>query len=103
MNIEEFEKLKNIDEIENLITVNDMINKEPRTLIYGYTIDRDTFEIIIDYGDGEIKKFIDDVEYIIESNYDFIPNKRVYPAKSDFEFCKLLIQRGIDIPFTIFE
>lgn len=89
----------------NLITVNDLRNKEDRILIHGYTLERDTF--IIELNNGKFIKIIEQynkkpVFLSIETNYDFIPDKRVYPKSSDFEFCKLLISRGIDIPFTSF-
>jgi len=33
-------------------------------------------------------------------NRVYVPSKRVYPESCDFEFCKLLQQHGVVIPFT---
>lgn len=37
MKKEEFEKLSEIKKSEDLITVKDLVNKQDRTLLYGYT------------------------------------------------------------------
>ena len=38
----------------------------------------------------------------VKSNRDYVPDKRLYPEKCDYHFCKLLKEKGIDLPFTTF-
>lgn len=89
----------------SIITVFDLIDTTNRILIYGYNFERDTVKVKL-YNGTFIKTIykygIDSKVYPIEYNEDLVPNKRVYPEKSDFEFCQLLISRGIHIPFTNF-
>lgn len=33
---------------------------------------------------------------------DMVPTKRLYPEMCDFEFCKMLIEKGMTLPFTNF-
>lgn len=98
MTIEEYNMLNGIN---NFITVDELKNKKDRVLIYGYTLERQTF--IIRLQDGKFIKTIGGDSKIIEHNSNFIPDKRVYPAESDYEFCSLLLSRGVFIPFTTFE
>jgi hypothetical protein len=39
---------------------------------------------------------------VVDCNEDFVPDKRLYPARCDFEFCCALKRLGIDLPFTNF-
>lgn len=107
MKIEEYEKL--MGEVESVLTVDSLENKTPRTLLYGYTCSRDTWHVFINqfseivtimygYGDNAPLNIIP-----IQSNEDFIPDKRLYPACCDFEFCLLLKQKGIHLNFTTYE
>lgn len=90
----------------NLITVDDLNDKTPRTLLHGYNMDRDSWDVILEE-DGKIKTYKipykqPPIEIHVTTNSGFIPDKRVYPASSDFEFCLLLKNRGVTIPFTTF-
>lgn len=77
-----------------------------KTLIWGYTIQRDSFHVyseknticryIYDY-DGKQIQFEQKQEWDVQ---DLIPDKRTYPSASDFEFCKKIIQMGYNISFT---
>lgn len=111
MQKEQFNKLKEMNAC-NLITAEQLTSRIDRTLLYGYTCDRRTFHVYLK--DGEIYAIVYDMPFeeqtpralssiCVNSNQDYIPDKRVYPAKSDYEFCSLLISRGVDIPFTFFE
>lgn len=92
----------------NVIGINDLKNIEPRTLLYGYTCKRETWHVYIDFS-GRIRVIFypyneDFTEILLlESNQDYIPDKRLYPAKCDYEFCSLLIRAGCTLPFTTFE
>jgi hypothetical protein len=88
----------------------DLQNKTPRTLIYGYTCDRHTFHVYLD-GNGLLNRVIYDSDRFLVSHADesaaleasnYSPEKRAYPEACDLEFCQLLSQSGVEIPFTAF-
>lgn len=100
---------KKMDEV---IDASMLMNKNDRTLLYGYTCDRLTWHVYIKDGvihkvlygtswdrDGEMPV----TEYEVKYNCDYIPNKRIYPECCDLEFCTLLAQRCIHLPFTCYE
>ncbi len=124
MKKEWFDKLGEIDKAnETAIGVQEL---KPytynRTLLYGYTCERKTFHVYIknkqiyvvvyenDYpiiyneelssfmrGDARPKNM---KQIEVRSNRDFIPDKRLYPERCDYHFCRALKERGIDLPFT---
>ena len=108
MNKEQYKSLKNSNCV---ICVDDVSNPlEDKTLLYGYTLDRDTFHVYV--MDGTLHRIIYNRPSNILIKYDagdsididkLIPSKRVYPQYSDFEFCQILIERGATIPFTTFD
>lgn len=91
---------------ERVININDLKDKTPRTLLYGYTADRDTWHVYINEHSDEIMTVVyqgkgRDMSLLrIEENCAYIPNKRLYPSCCDFEFCKLLKREGLFLPFT---
>lgn len=107
MTKEEFENLKNIKSIDNMITIEDLKNKEDRTLLYGYTCDRWDWHVYIK--NKEIKSVIywfrgeDMREIEIKYNEMYVPDKRLYPEFCDYEFCSLLQKKDVSLPFTVFE
>lgn len=103
------EQLKMLDSIRPIVppivTIDDLYDKSDRTLIYGYTCDRETHHVYIKDDvihvalyDGIDKTPLGSV--VVTCNQDYIPNKRVYSARSDFEFCALLLRHGVEIRFT---
>jgi len=43
-------------------------------------------------------------KYLVKDDlYYLIPDKRLYPAACDLEFCRVLVDEGEDLPFTTFE
>ena len=85
MNIKEFELLKKGDIIKkHILTVDDLNNKQNRTLLYGYTCNRETWHVYLKdeviytvmYGGYDN---IDISEVYVKTNNDYIPNKRLYP------------------------
>mgnify|MGYP007039915543 FL=1 len=42
-------------------------------------------------------------EISIKSNDNYIPDKRLYPETCDYEFCVLLKERDIYLPFTTYD
>lgn len=93
-----------------IVVGRDLENQENRTLLYGYTVDRETFHVYL--RDGEIYTVIErkihdtpnkpsefrrELEQIqVGQNENYVPNKRIYPEYSDFEFCHLLMRGGIE-------
>lgn len=106
MNINEYELLKeNEDSQESLITAQFLGDANDRTLLYGFDCDRNTWHTYIK--DGEIKTVMygfkeNPVEVNITKNEDYIPNKRLYPSMCDYEFCLLLSDVGVNLPFTTY-
>ena len=113
MNRMEYEMLEDIEtEKERVICAEDLgSNMRDRTLMYGYTCARDTFHVYLKNGEIHIVIYDDDYsnrvkkpknmrEVKAESNYDFIPDKRLYPECCDYDFCRLLKLKGIHLPFT---
>jgi len=95
----EFDILNDI----SLITINKLKDKSDRTLLYGYTCNRDTWHVYIKNGD--IHTIIyrpkeNPEERIVRCNFDYVPSKRLYPECCDYEFCRLLNEKGVDLPFT---
>ena len=109
-----FDKLKRYDFKEHkILDVHDLLpyvyNK---TLLYGYTCERETFHVYIK--DEKIYVVVYDVDYSskdnikpknmrqieVTSNHDYVPDKRLYPERCDYSFCRLLKAKGVDLPFT---
>ena len=83
-----------------------------RTLIYGYTCDRNTFHVYVK--NRQIHTIIYNIDYsqdtprpkdmreiTIKHNQDYVPDKRLYPERCDYIFCKMLEKRGVSLPFTV--
>ena len=114
MTKEDYEKLKDVDELQDVIRGCDLKNQKDRTLLYGYTCEREDFHVYIQ--DGIIYRRIEgkDIydyeriseEYITNSYYGnnnwYIPDKRLYPECCDMEFCTKLKEDGMLLPFTTF-
>lgn len=112
----DFQSLKDIDSNKNIIKIIDLNDLTPRTLIYGFTSERDTFHLYLDDQNGSVtfNRVVYDSYNVIKKNISMfemneigtvecLPDKRVYPAASDFEFCKILANKGRNIPFTTFD
>lgn len=80
-----------------------------RTLLYGYTLERDSFHVYLK--DKLIHVVIYDFDNrIIYSVAGFeipvggmVPTKRAYPAACDEQFCRLMIEKKQPISYTIYE
>lgn len=101
-NINEFKKLQSTEKNMDLIDIDNLENKSDRTLLYGYTSKGETWHVYIKNNTiwtvsykqgGEIEYF-----YTI-FNEHYIPSGKLYPESCDFEFCKLLKKKDIDLPF----
>jgi hypothetical protein len=124
MNQQDFERLKQSPEKQPVLTVADLKNREPRSLVHGYTLAGDSFHVYLGE-DGEIHvltyklaRFPEtatptELEYMVvkythgpdggvSSNLDFAPSKQAFPESCDFEFCEALKLRGVDIRFRMY-
>lgn len=102
MNKDQLDALTAIKNQPVTISVDDLGESalQPRTLVYGYTAERDTFHVwltptghiarLIYSHDGSV--LFRDVrsEWPVE---DMIPNKRAYPEYSDFLFASIIKSR----------
>jgi hypothetical protein len=88
------------------------MGEETRTLLYGYDTDRRTYHVFQHQGELHLTIFTpgSDGPKIIDQKHDatlaltdIIPNKRVYPALSDFGFCLAIMNKGVSLPFTTFD
>ena len=90
----------------SLVTINKLKDKSDRTLLYGYTCERDTWHVYIK--DGIIHTAIYKckeslIERRVNDNFDYVPDKRLYPECCDYEFCTLLNEKGVNLPFTTWQ
>lgn len=104
MTKKELESLKCFN-ASKMITIDDLVNQNDRTVLYGYNCDSATWHVYIK--DKEIricKYYYKDTPtiVIIDDIYDYVPDKRLYPECCDFEFCSLLRKHNIDLPFTTY-
>ena len=104
MNQQEYNALQSVQ--NSIISVDNLVNKTPRTLLYGYTLERDTWHVYLN-SEGVIKTvkygYGDDAplqEINIKWNDEYIPSKRLYAERCDFEFCSILKQKNISLNFT---
>lgn len=108
MNKAQFENLSNIKPSSPSIKGVDIPGGTPGTLLMGYTIERNAFHVYLDQ-DKKINVAVYRNDVMIRHQVEnsdgieisaLIPDKRVYPEKSNFAFCKILMLRGHSIPFA---
>ncbi len=106
MNKQQFESLNDTAAGQAMATAQALADKTPRTLVYGYTVERSTFHV---YLDGGVHLVVyDHVGLLLRHVSEFeglalaqcVPDKRVYPEACDHEFCVLLKKAGVNVPFT---
>jgi hypothetical protein len=106
MTLEQMQSLAETDTTPSF-SVDELKDKSNRTLMYGYTFERNTVHVylmdgllhyyVYDSGEAQLNYFqtlsLKDVSSIV-------PNKRLYPETCDFEFCQLLRSKGAVMSFT---
>ncbi len=94
-------------------SVKDLADRTARTLLFGYTTDKHTWHVYLD-AQGVIHRVVYAYAHpqplLVSAssgetggctrNSEYVPNKRLYPESCDAEFCKLLSDAGVDLPFT---
>jgi hypothetical protein len=86
------------------------LSTTPRTLLYGYDCDRNSYHLYIDASTGEVILYIYDTRDLKEvtnvtadgifAYSELVPDKRLYPQYCDYEFCMFLRAHGVYLPFT---
>lgn len=113
MTQKEYDILEAANKKDEVISAKMLTNTTDRTLLYGYTCARETFHVYLKNNEIHTIVYIDDYsgasrqpknirEILVSSNYEYIPDKRLYPETCDYEFCKLLKERNISLPFTAY-
>jgi len=99
--------LSEVEEISKMIGINDLEDKSDRTLLFGYTCERITWHVYIKNKEIIVLLYTPHSEKpeILEvfTNQGYVPNKRLYPARCDFDFCKILKEHGVHCTFTTWE
>lgn len=108
MDLNQLLSLKQFHVIERsvLLSVDDLTDKSDRTLIYGYDTERLTHHTYIKQGEIVSVTYSPSTAVVskeVRSNDDYSPNKRIYPKQSDYEFCKLLKERGVHVSFATYD
>lgn len=108
MTPEEYQEIRCICETPRTINIGMLENKQDRTLLWGYTCERESWHVYIQ--NGEIHRYITQypdkfVAHTCQENWEpqyLAPDKRLYPEACDYEFCKLLRENGAELSFTNF-
>lgn len=107
MTQEQEEMIYGTETVHSVVTAKDLICQKNRTLLYGYTCERNTWHVYLKDGviyccDYGYKK--EPLPFTPTRNSGYIPDKRLYPALCDFEFCMLLKKNGVNsFCFTTFK
>ena len=104
MNKTEYEQLKKSNSQQKIISIDDLKDDSDRTLLYGYTCSRNTWHVYIENKKIYVVVYEFEGEPMwlnVESNYEFVPDKRLYPERCDYDFCRLLKNSGVELPFTV--
>jgi hypothetical protein len=100
--------IKSQSKVQPAFHISQLDEKTDRTLLYGYTCDRDTFHVYLK--DGLLHRIIYSRKNLISHEFGesidvelLIPNKRTYPETCDFDFCmKLEVISDHGVTFTTY-
>lgn len=120
MNEQQYEQFNNEAVRVQTVGIDDLDDRTPRTLLFGYDISRATHHAYIDPVDLQIHV----LKYVttgpvgsetvlvlshthglsggVSRNDQFVPDKRLYPESCDLDFCRLLRKHDVSLPFTTF-
>ena len=104
MDYDQYLSLTDVELDEPKISVADLPGPD-RTLLYGYDTARNTWHVYIK--NGEIHRVISmmggpigHLSRVEWNPADLVPNKRVYPERTDYEFARLCNQTDNPVCFT---
>lgn len=106
MTKDEFESLRQVDEVPRMIKLYHITSHKGRTLLYGTTSGHASFHVYMK--DREFHLYCYDhngktLRYIHGNRLPLIgivPDDRIEAQYCDFEFCRRLQERGIYLPFA---
>lgn len=113
MEREQYERLSKVTPEEVSVSISELNDHDDRVLLYGYErteggsntlvlLLKDRSFTFLRYGARD--HVIDEV-WLGDTIYDperYVPSKRSYPESCDYEFCRLLKQKGVYVSFTSF-
>lgn len=114
MNAEQFANLREAQVKVEVVSVTELEHQgRDRTLLYGYTGDRDTFhvylkdrKICVTAYKNHYGREPDEVRLTASDDhlkFYNIPSGHVYPSACDEQFCRLLLSKGYSLSFRSFE
>lgn len=102
----EYQKLQTATASNPTTLADELVDRTPRTLLYGYDVARNTWHVYLDAA-GVLHKVVYLSDALLLSHEagrlpdaSLIPDKRLYPQYCDFEACLLLQRAGVSLPFT---
>jgi hypothetical protein len=112
MDLAQFHQLESARVTPSVVGVAQLVDRTPRTLLYGYDAEHRTWHVYLDE-DGLLHRFVhgDRASPVhaagptggCTENRQYVPSRRLYPESCDYEFCRLLLQAGESLPFTTFD
>ncbi|WP_315921543.1 hypothetical protein [Mesorhizobium sp. SP-1A] len=102
MKKEELESLREVEAVKRTLPAMD---GETRTLLFGYTVERETHHVYQEDGELHLVVYKGDVLIHHERGAslpaeNLVPNKRLYPERCDYVFSRMLKTLGFSLPFT---
>ena len=95
----EYDELTNYEQVEPMITIDDLDSTEDRLLLYGFTPERETFAVAVRHGriSRTIFHWNATPVWIAADQWhvtQLYPMKRVYPEDTSADFIRLLRSKG---------
>ncbi|MBD3004629.1 hypothetical protein [Streptomyces sp. 5-10] len=109
MHEEQFNEIKIPLKSVPKIRADDFIGAD-RTLLYGYTCNRNTWHVYLQAGEIHLlvyedvnKRIIWHQQHEIWDSQSLVPDKRVYPESTDFQFARMLQHQHVDVQYLPFD
>lgn len=108
MTPEQYRKLNTYDPSILTLRAHEILGAD-RTLLFGYTADRDSWHVYLK--DRQIHRVRYTHRNVVlghdaQEVWDvvrLVPEKRVYPESTDAAFAQMLKRRGVDVPYLPFD
>lgn len=105
MKKEELESLREVEAVKPMLPAMD---GETRTLLFGYTVERDAHHVYQEEGELHLVVYKGDVLIQHEAGAalpaeNLVPNKRLYPERCNYVFSRMLKTLGFSLPFTNYD
>jgi hypothetical protein len=108
VNREEYLSLNRLDPGATVVHVDDLTGPD-RTLLYGFTVNRDTWHVYLRA--GRIHRLVYTARGVVldhraQESWDavrLVPDKRTYPESTDLGFAQLLKRKGVFVSYLPFD